>query len=125
MHKLQQFTISRQSNARYLSENIDVPGIIVPQASTEDVFHQYTIRITPEFGLSRDEVAARLSEQGVGSSVFYPLPIHKQKAYGSHNHHHFPVAEKLAGEVLSLPVHPSLSIDDLNKIVNSIRGIKG
>ena len=82
------------------------PRIITPEAVEGHVFHQYTIRVK---GLDRDALQARLAEQGIGTMVYYPVPCHKLKLYQeSHAHVRCPVAERLAGEVLSLPIWPEM-----------------
>jgi len=90
--------------------------------NAEHVFHQYTIRITPEFGLPRDEVLKKLTEADIGTAIFYPLPINEQKFYRQMGYRSkTPIAEKLAKEVLSLPVHPGLKQKDLEYIVRVMR----
>lgn len=124
LKKLNKFNQQRLKNAEYLNKNLSkIKGIIVPEApkETRHVYHQYTIRITKEFGLSRDEVLAKLTEAGIGTAVFYPVPIHKQKLYKNLGYKDkLPVAEKVALEVISLPVHPGLKERDLQYIVKII-----
>ncbi|MEW5896130.1 MAG: DegT/DnrJ/EryC1/StrS family aminotransferase [Nanoarchaeota archaeon] len=125
LKKLNSFNEERKRNARFLNEKLGlIKGLILPEISGGNVFHQYTVRITPEFRKTREELINFLSEKGVNNSVFYPLPVHKQRAYKRYNKHGFPVAEKLAKEVLSLPVHPSLTEEDLNLIVKAFEGQK-
>ena len=135
LKKLPEYTQKRKENAAYLTAYLkNIPGIVTPQASsdhlkvsashvfpTSHVFHQYTLRVTPAFGKSRDELLTYLDSQGIGSAVFYPLPMHKQKAYAAYAHFSFPIAEKAAQEVLSLPVHPALTQEDLMSIVQAVR----
>lgn len=122
LKKLNYFNLQRKQNAQYLNEQLrTIKGIKVPENVSGHVFHQYTIIITPDFGYTRDQVKSFLTEKGIGSSVFYPLPIHQQKAYESYNNQSFPVTEKLSQQVLSLPVHPLLNGEDLQKIVNAIK----
>src|SRR5829696_3166805 len=82
----------------------DVPGITVSEVSEGHVFHQYTIRIT---GRDRDEVQVRLKEAGIGTMVYYPVPVHQMPLYNELDYH-LPLAEKAAGEVLSLPIWPDM-----------------
>ena len=135
LKKLPEYTKKRKENAAYFTAYLkNVPGIVTPQASsdhlkvsafhvfpTSHVFHQYTLRVTPAFSKTRDELLTYLDSQGIGSAVFYPLPIHKQKAYAAYAHLSFPVAEKAAQEVLSLPVHPALTQEDLSCIIQAVR----
>jgi dTDP-4-amino-4,6-dideoxygalactose transaminase len=124
LKKLDYFNSRRINNAKYLNENLEgIAGLVLPKIVDGHVFHQYTIRLTSEFGISRDEFISLLREGGVGSSVFYPLPIHKQEAYKEFNHICLSVSEKVSREVVSLPVHPLVDYDDLVKIVSVIKDI--
>jgi perosamine synthetase len=91
-----------------------------PQVRPGDrhVFHQFTVRVEGD----RDAFQQRLLEEGVGSAVHYPICIHQQPimeqlGFGDAD---VPVAEAAAKSVLSLPVHPSLSKDDLDRIVDAV-----
>jgi dTDP-4-amino-4,6-dideoxygalactose transaminase len=85
----------------------------------EHVFHQYTVRVPDG---KRDDLRAYLIDNGVGSEVYYPVPVHKQSFYIEDLGYNLtlPVAEKAAEEVLSLPIHPALSADDLETIVATV-----
>jgi dTDP-4-amino-4,6-dideoxygalactose transaminase len=128
LKKLPKFNRVRQKNAAYLSKHLlGISGIIVPevQKNAEHVFHQYTIRITPDFALTRDELLKKLTEAGIGTAIFYPLPINEQKLYRELGYKpNTPVAEKISKEVLSLPVHPDLKARDLEYIVSVFQRIK-
>jgi perosamine synthetase len=88
------------------------------------VFHQYTVRITGDFSMSRDQLRKKLLDKRIGTEVYYPLPVHKQPLYRSLGYNdHLPNAEQAAGEVLSLPVHPSVTKEDLENIVRAIQAI--
>lgn len=119
MERLAPFTEKRRSNARFLSENIN--SVITPKVKEGygHVWHQYTIRV--DGGRDRDAAVKKLAEGGVGTGIFYPVPAHQQsyivEMLGSV---HLPVAEKLAKEVISLPVHPQLSQADLETIVAEV-----
>ena len=118
LKKLPGFNEKRIKNAQFLFDGLkNIQGIVLPQILPGHVFHQFTIRITPELKKSREEIISYLTQKGIGSSVFYPLPIHKQKSYEKYNSQNFPISEKLAEEVLSLPIHPSLAEEDLLRIV--------
>ncbi len=86
---------------------------------TEHVYHQYTIRVPGD----RDAFAARLSEQGVGSGVYYPIPVHRLPSFGMDLD--LPVTKQVAADCLSLPVHPSLDEADLEQIVAAVNEIAG
>jgi len=76
------------------------------------IFHQYVIRCT-----FRDDLKAFLNKNGVQTIVHYPVPPHKQEAYGAYNKKPFPIAEKLADEVLSLPISPILTKAEQERII--------
>jgi perosamine synthetase len=121
LQKLDRFNEARVKNAAYLTAHLR--GVATPQVPPgyAHVFHQYTVRV-PQ-GL-RDALAANLQEQGIGSGVFYPVPIHQQTFYKEQLGYplEFPQAERAASEVLSLPVHPGLSQQDLETIVAAVNG---
>jgi len=118
LDRLEEFTKKRRENAAYLSANLK--GVLLPPKPLEPdamVWHQYTIRVQ-----DRDELRTFLREREIESSVYYPTllpdqPLYKQRRLGNGD---FPNARKLAAEVLSLPVHPALSQDDLERIVEAV-----
>lgn len=122
--KLKQFNRQRQENAAFY--NAHLRGVItptVPQGYTH-VFHQYTIRVPDG---KRDALREHLKEHDIGSEIYYPVPIHKQSFYMEELGYKgdFPESEKAADEVLSLPVHPSLSPADLEKVVEAVNTFMG
>lgn len=123
MPKLEGFNERRIANAAYLSEHLPKDVVQVPQVrpGTRHVFHQYTVRVLPP--LKRDELRAHLTEQGVGSEVYYPVPVHQQQLYREMGYRGegFPESERASKEVLSLPIHPGLSQDDLEVIVDAVK----
>jgi perosamine synthetase len=122
--KLEQYNQKRQANARFLSANLK--GVATPfvPADCVHVYHQYTVRVPDG---KRDALRAYLLEHGVGSEVYYPVPVHKQSFYMTEYGYDqtLPEAEKAALEVLALPVHPSLSPADLETIVSSVNAFMG
>lgn len=125
LKKLNRFNKLRIKNAEFLNKHLGkIKGIIVPKPAqtATHVYHQYTIRITPEFNLSRDKVLSKLTEAGIGTAVFYPLPINSQKFYLEMGYkQNTPIAAKVAKEVLSLPVHPGLKQSDLDYMVKTFQ----
>lgn len=123
--KLERFNEKRIANAAYLSEHLPPDKVVVPtvRRGTRHVFHQYTVRVLSSTG--RDDARKRLAEMGVGTEVYYPLPVHQQQLYREmgYGDEKFPEAERAAREVLSLPVHPGLSGEDLEKIVEAVRSL--
>jgi dTDP-4-amino-4,6-dideoxygalactose transaminase len=115
LKKLAGWTAQRQSNAAFLSRHLE--GVVTPSMApgAVHVFHQYTIRI-PEH--DQDSFVAALAERGVGSGVYYPTPVHALPSFGLSLD--LPETARAAREVVSLPVHPSLSQTDLETIVEAV-----
>ncbi len=121
LQKLSLFTSKRQQHARYLTEKLaGLSSCTLPQVSSSHVFHQYTIR-HPQ----RDLLQQHLHARSIDSAIFYPIPIHKQKAYQQFQHLQLPVAEKVSKEVLSLPIHPSLTTEELDNIIQALHNFHG
>jgi perosamine synthetase len=121
LKNLDQANGKRIRNAQYLSEHIKpITGLIPPYvaANRKHVFHQYTIRVTADYPLSREEMQKKLIDQQISNTVYYPTPIHQQPFYKNLGYKDYlPVSEMMSREVLSLPVHPGLSDSDLKTIV--------
>ena len=118
LKKLAGWTKQRQDNAKFLDENLK--GVIVPPVApgAKHVYHQYTIRVVDQ---DRDKFAEEIGKRGIGSGVYYPIPNHRLPSYGLTLD--LPVTEQVATQCLSLPVHPSLSQGDLEKIVEVINSV--
>jgi dTDP-4-amino-4,6-dideoxygalactose transaminase len=131
IRRLAETTQRRQGNADGLCERLaDIPGIVLPtvRPGRTHVFHQFTIRVTPEFPLSRDELVGALAARGIGTGVYYPRVVFDHDCYHSHPQvleAPVPEAVRAAGEVLSLPVHPHLSPNDLDRIADAIKRAGG
>lgn len=117
LKKLDNFNKKRRENAKRLKDFLSkYDWIILPQCGEEyfHVYHQFTIRVKNKL---RDELEKYLSENKIGVKIFYPIPIHKQPLYKEFfSNLSLPEAEKAAEEVLSIPVHPGLTEDDLKYI---------
>jgi perosamine synthetase len=118
--RLDEFTAKRRSNAAYFNERIT--SVITPSVKPgyDHVWHQYTIRV--DRGRDRDAAVKQLNDRGVGTGIFYPVPANRQ-AYLVEmglSGEPLPVAERLAREVISLPVHPQLTQADLEQIVAEV-----
>ena len=98
-------------------EEIQTP---VVKPNCNHIFHQYTIRTK-----KRDYLYEKLKEQGIGTSIYYPIPIHKQKAFSylKSDNVSLPVTERLAGEILSLPMYPEITREIQEYVVENIRDI--
>ena len=122
--KLEQFNAQRRANAKYLTEHLR--GVTTPKEPEgfHHVFHQYTVRVPDG---KRNELAAYLRENGVGTGIYYPVPIHQQTYYVNELGYDqtLPEAERATEEVLSLPVHPALTQADLETIVELVNGFMG
>jgi perosamine synthetase len=116
--KLAGWTAQRRSNAKFLDENLK--GVVVPYVAPGafHVYHQYTIRIV---GHDRDAFAAEMTKQGVGNGVYYPVPVHQLPSFGLT--FDLPETTRAGKEVLSIPVHPALSQEDLEKVVSVINAV--
>ena len=126
LKKLPGFNTRRISNGAYMDSHLSVKGLVTPRrlADSTHVYHQYVIRITPDFPMKRAEFMKYLAGQGIGSAVHYPGPIHRQPVYLEQDLSvSCPVAERLCDEVLSLPVHPGVTQVMLEKICTAINGV--
>ncbi len=120
--KCERFTSQRIANAAFLNQTIRHPAVITPPVRPEvrHVFHQYTIRVTT----NRDEAIRQLNAAGVGTAIFYPLPIPQQPLYQKLGiEADTPVANQIAREVIALPVHPALSEADLRQIAAAVNAL--
>lgn len=118
LKKLLGWTAQRQSNAKFLDENLT--GVVTPFVSPGafHVYHQYTIRI---IGHDRDAFASEMTRRGVGNGVYYPTPVHQLPSFS--RAFDLPETTRATKEVLSIPVHPSLSQNDLETIVSVVNSI--
>ena len=125
LKKLWKVNKQRQTNAKTLLQLIKVKGIILPEFKQSRVWHQFTIRVTKNYFLSRNELRKKLYQAGVETEIYYPLPIHKQPLYKKLGYKNkLPVAESATQEVLSLPIQPRVTKKDLlliAKVINKGR----
>lgn len=115
MNKLDAFNAKRRETAAYYDDHIHRTGIILPEVTpgVEHVYHQYVIRVTDKCRLTRDQLAIVLREKGIGTAVHYPVPLHGQPVFTEYaKKSRCPVADTLAKEVLSLPVHPLVTDEE-------------
>ncbi|HLV31788.1 MAG TPA: DegT/DnrJ/EryC1/StrS family aminotransferase, partial [Chitinispirillaceae bacterium] len=121
LKKLPHWTEQRQNSAQqYNSLLKDIPGIITPFEPewSKAVYHLYVIRTQ-----NRDTLQKKLSDNGVATGLHYPVPLHLQNAYKETGYKKgdFPVTEKAADEILSLPMFPGLTRDQQEYIAKIIR----
>jgi len=125
LKKIDKLNRQRIRNAKKLTDGLKgIKGIITPitKQNNKHVFHQYTIRVTKEFGKTREELIKYLERKGVGWGIYYPKPLHLHPHFRDSNYKKgdFPVAEKISKEVLSLPVHPLVSKKEIEFIIKTI-----
>ncbi len=135
LRHLNQWNEQRQVIAHYYSRFLEgIPGVIAPQpvAGGTTVWHQYVIRITacpsdrsamvaPD--QCRDWIKAELQAKGIATMIYYPVPLHQQAVYASlgHGPGSFPVAERLAQEVLALPMFPELTREEQDEVIITLK----
>jgi perosamine synthetase len=120
LRKVLGWTAQRQANAAYLTRELD--GVTTPTIDprAEHVFHQYVVRVPAD----RDGFAAALrSEFGIGSGIYYPTPVHRLPSFG--HDVDLPETERAAAEVLALPVYPTLTLAQLDRVVEAVNTLAG
>ncbi|MDA8100030.1 MAG: DegT/DnrJ/EryC1/StrS family aminotransferase [Nitrospiraceae bacterium] len=119
MNHIDAYNAGRRKAAAWYSKFLSRPGVVTPVelAGCKHVFHQYTIRVA-----NRDAVKKRLDEAKISNMIYYPVPCHLQAAYrdlgmrpGS-----LPVAEQAAAEVLSLPMYPELTEEQVRSVADGV-----
>ncbi|HKH43099.1 MAG TPA: DegT/DnrJ/EryC1/StrS family aminotransferase [Thermoanaerobaculia bacterium] len=110
----------RQAAARYGRLLADFPGVETPRTlpGNEHVWHLYVVRVP-----RRDQVLERLQAEGIGAGIHYPVPLHLHGALSHLGHHRgdFPIAEKAAAEILSLPLFPHITGEQQERVVEALR----
>lgn len=122
LHHLDEFIANRKAAANYYLEALkEIGWIQLPdnKKNTTHTFHQFTLKVKDG---KRDALKQYLSERGVPSMVYYPIPAHLQPAYRSLGYQEgdFPVSVQLCKEVLSLPIHTEMTIEQLQFITQTI-----
>ena len=117
--KVEGWTATRRANAAFFDQNLE--GVVVPPVAAEatHVYHQYTIKVDAG---ERDRIVAALREEHqVGTGVYYPIPNHELTSLSTYAPAEvLTVTREVAQQVISLPVHPSLSQGDLERIVTAV-----
>lgn len=122
---LEQWTEARRKKANYYKELLQdiqakVSDVKLPAIQYENrhIFHQFVIRVP-----KRDQLRKFLAEQGIGTDIYYPLPLHLQECFSFLNYRRgdFPVSEKASEETLALPIFPELTEEQQEKVVERIR----
>ncbi len=126
LKKIEDFTQKRIRNAQKLIDGLQkIPRIKVPTIKNEakHVFHQFTIKVKPEV---RDLLVNYLKEQGISCGIYYPKALHLFPPFAKLGYKagDFPVAERLSKEVISLPVHPALTEEEIDYMIKKIGEFK-
>ncbi|MFN4132669.1 MAG: DegT/DnrJ/EryC1/StrS family aminotransferase, partial [Caldimicrobium sp.] len=122
LKRLEEKNEKRREIAKYYTQELkDLPDIYLPPLDPpykKSVYHRFVIGTS-----KRDELASFLKEKGIGTGLYYPYPLHKQKAYLDTygKAWSLPKAEKLAQELLAIPIYPELTQEELKYIVTSIK----
>ena len=108
---------SRKLVANSYLQGINNPEIVLPYtAPTNDhVWHIFAVRTK-----DRDDLQKYLSENGIDTVIHYPIPIHKQKAYAEYNELSYPLAEEIAGTVLSLPMYYGMTDEQIEYVIEKV-----
>lgn len=123
LKRLNEYGNARRAVAWHYDEAFkDLPQVITPTRVLNSchVFHQYTLRIV---GVDRNALQRHMMDNGTPAMIYYPVPLHQQKAYLDNRYQDgdFPIAEQLAAEVLSLPMHTELDKEQLNKVTETLK----
>jgi dTDP-4-amino-4,6-dideoxygalactose transaminase len=121
LRKLESWNESRRRNAEYYDELLSkIPGVTIPAQPNYavSVYHLYVILVDSREGLQK-----YLGEKGIGTGLHYPLPLHAQKAYThlGHKEGDFPVAERVAKRLLSLPMYPELTREQIEYVADCVQ----
>jgi dTDP-4-amino-4,6-dideoxygalactose transaminase len=118
---LNEWTEARRSHARQYDELLADTDVIRPYEApnVRHVYHLYVIRVP-----RRDEVLEHLKSQGVGAGIHYPVPVHRQPAYLKEGYGDIslPVTEQIASEIVSLPMYPELSGEQIEYVARTVKG---
>lgn len=120
---LDEWTRKRRERARCYdalfaeSELVEEGNVRTPTAPSDHVYHQYVIRAR-----ERQDLRAHLAEEGIGTGIYYPVPLHLQPCFHDlgYGEGDFPVAERAAKESLALPMYPSLTDEQQSMVVSAI-----
>ncbi len=132
LKKLDALNNARRRNAEALTKRLQGTGLVTPVEleGYRHVYHQYVVRVKEDVvGISRDVLAEKLREAGIETAIHYPRPVVDQPFYRSLGYPPSrticPNSLEASREVLSLPVHPRLTLEDINYIAESVRKILG
>jgi perosamine synthetase len=126
--KIEKILKQRVENVQYLNQKLSsIEGIVTPLVEDQNfhTFSQYTIKVKKPYPLTRNQLLKKFIEAKIEAKVYYPLPLHLQPLFDNlgYKKGDLPNAEKAANEVLSLPVHSSVTKEELNKIIDIVKTI--
>lgn len=122
LKKLTKFNEARRYHAELLTRRLkNVASVTVPTEASyaHHAFHQYTLRVLGHHG-ARERLQAFLRERGIGSGVYYPKPLHAYPHLAAYGHADLKVSEQLAREVISLPIHPALTAQEVAEVASAV-----
>ena len=118
---LEDWSQARRQNAAYYNQRFAGTVVQTPYVSSDcqTIYNQYCIRVP-----RRDDVVSHLREKGIGSAIYYPVPLHLQKcfAYLGHKQGDFPQSEKAAQEIMALPIYPELTDEMQDAVADAVLG---
>jgi dTDP-4-amino-4,6-dideoxygalactose transaminase len=119
---LADYTARRRENAAFYNRDLQrlngkALGLPAELNGNQHIWNQYTVRVCDN---QRDSLRRFLAEQGIGSAVYYPVPLHRQECFLTEHIPSLPVAEQLSRDCLSLPVYPELTRDQLASVSNAV-----
>lgn len=125
---IDEFNANRNKVAKAYTEGLkDVEGIITPAISDNrnHVFHQYTIKLKTQNPTLRDAIQKQLNEAGIGCMIYYPVPCYAQQTHGNLNLNpaDFPVCETIKTQVLSLPMFPEMTEDEIKQVIETVKTV--
>lgn len=120
---LNKWNILRRKKARIYRDNLkDIKGIIIPKevGYGKHVYHIYAVRLK-----NRETIIHQLAKKGIGVLIHYPIPLHLQRVYKNLGYRRgcFPIAEKVAQEILSLPMYPQLKKNQIRYVTDTLKSI--
>ena len=126
LRHLDEYLAARRRAARLYDETLaSCPGVVIPAKApySTHTYHQYTLRVAP---MRRDTLRQQLADADIPTMIYYPCPLHLQKAYQHLGYHEgdFPVSEMLSKEALSLPMHTELTPDQIQYITEQLKNIE-
>lgn len=121
LKRMKKFNELRNRNAHLYSKMFEGTVIVPPyeDGNGMHVYHQYTVKVK-----NRDRIIEALTKEGIASAIYYPVPLHQQEVYKKdYQRLDLPITEKVSQEVLSLPIFPELTEEEIRKVVSVIKGV--